>query len=75
MTIDGVRFPSGIRGTTPFLVILCSVFGVRFLLKGVRGDILDDSGIPKAPRWLYFAGGIGLQIPLVLYAYALRVAN
>jgi hypothetical protein len=44
---------------------LCSFWGLRLLMRGFRGDILDSSGMAVAPRGLFIAGGILLQLPLI----------
>jgi hypothetical protein len=77
LTIFNLRLPSGIRGGGGILAgaVVCSVFGVRLLFKGMRDDILDESGIAKAPRWLYLASGVALQIPALIYVYAIKVAD
>jgi hypothetical protein len=47
---------------------LCSFWGLRLLTRGFRGDILDSSGMAVAPRGLFIAGGLLLQLPLIGYA-------
>ena len=44
---------------------LCSVWGLRLLLRGVRGDVLDSTGMETASRNWFIAGGILLQFPLI----------
>ena len=46
---------------------LCSVLGFRLLLRGVRGDILDLTGMETASRSWFIAGGILLQFPLIAF--------
>jgi hypothetical protein len=46
---------------------LCSFWGLRWLIRGLRGDVLDSSGMAVAPRGLFIAGGILLQVPLIGY--------
>lgn len=48
---------------------------LRLLFKGMRGDIFDECGIAKAPRWLYLVAGVALQMPAIIYAYAIKAAN
>ncbi len=49
-----------------FLVFgVCSFFGLRLLLPGLHGDILDASGCPVASRSWFIGGGIFLQWPLI----------
>ncbi len=43
----------------------CSFWGLRLLLRGIRGDILDSSGHPVASRGWFIGGGIFLQLPLI----------
>ena len=51
-----------------FLVFgLCSAFGFRRLWLGLTNQIIDDSGMEKAPRWLFLGGGIVLQFPLLVF--------
>ena len=45
------------------------------LFKGMRGDILVKCGIAKAPRWMYLIAGVALQMPVFVYAYAIKTAN
>jgi hypothetical protein len=63
--------PSG-QGSSIILVVVCSFFGLSFLLKGVRNDILDASGMQKAPRWCYFVTGFALQLPAFIWTCFLR---
>lgn len=46
---------------------LCSVWGLRLLLRGMRGDIRDSSGMETASRGWFIAGGILLQFPLLAF--------
>jgi hypothetical protein len=46
---------------------LCSFWGLKFLIRGFRGDVLDSSGMAVARRGLFITGGILLQLPLVGY--------
>lgn len=48
---------------------LCSFWGLRLVMRGVRGDILDSSGMPVASRGLFITGGVLLQMPLAGYAF------
>jgi hypothetical protein len=49
-----------------FLVFgLCSFWGFRLLLRGLRGDVLDSSGMETASRGWFIAAGMFLQLPLV----------
>ena len=50
-------------GFIPF--VLCSIWGLRLLLRGLRGDVLDASGTPVASCNWFIVGGIFLQLPLV----------
>ena len=45
----------------------CSAFGVRLIYLGVTNQIIDESGMDKAPRWMFIAGGFLMQIPLLTY--------
>lgn len=52
-----------------FLVFgLCSVWGLRLLFRGARGDILDSTGMETASRSGFIVGGILLQVPLIAFA-------
>jgi hypothetical protein len=52
-----------------FLVFgICSFYGLRFLARGLRDDILDNSGSPIAGRSWFVVGGILLIVPLVAFA-------
>ena len=44
---------------------LCSLWGLRLFLRGLRGDVLDSSGHSVASRSWFIGGGICLQLPLV----------
>ena len=44
---------------------LCSFWGLQLLLRGLRRDVLDSSGMEVAPRSLFIAGGVLLQLPLI----------
>ena len=46
---------------------LCSVWGLRLLLRGVRGEILDSTGMETASRSCFIVGGILLQFPLIAF--------
>jgi hypothetical protein len=48
---------------------LCSFWGLRLLLRGLRGDILDSSGTAVATRSWFIIGGFLLQLPLGGYTY------
>ena len=52
-------------GFIPFC--LCSLWGLRLLWRGWRGDILDSSGMARASRSWFVIGGLLLQAPLVGY--------
>lgn len=45
-----------------------AAYGWYLFLKGVRGETRDWLGHEKAPRWLYIAAGLFLQLPLLGYA-------
>ena len=47
---------------------ICAVFGLRLLYRGLRDDICDSSGVPKAARVWFFIGGIVCLLPLIAYA-------
>ena len=52
-----------------FLVFgVCSFFGLRLLLRGLRNDTLDASGHAVASRGWFIGGGILLQLPLIAFA-------
>jgi hypothetical protein len=57
-----------------FLVFgVCSFFGLRLFLRGLRDDTLDASGHSIASRGWFIGGGILLQLPLVGFiAFAWR---
>jgi hypothetical protein len=74
-TIFNVHLPGGTHGPPLAIILVCSIFGLRLLFKGIRGEILDECGMEKAPRWLYIASGVVLQMPAFLYAYAVKAAN
>ena len=46
---------------------ICSAYGIRLIYLGVTNQIIDQSGMDKAPRWTFIAGGFLMQIPLVAY--------
>jgi hypothetical protein len=49
-----------------FLVFgICSFWGLRLLLRGIRGDVLDGSGHVVASRGVFIFAGIFLQLPLI----------
>jgi hypothetical protein len=75
MKIFDVYWPGGISGPPIEIILVCSIFGLILLFKGMRGEILDESGIAKAPRWLYVVSGVALQMPAFIYAYAVKAAN
>jgi hypothetical protein len=53
-----------------FLVFgICAFFGFRLLIRGIRGDILDNVGIPIAGRSWFVIGGLLLILPLVAFAF------
>jgi hypothetical protein len=55
--------------TDGFLVFGASAFlGARFLIRGLRDDICDGSGIPIAGRSWFIIGGIFLLLPLVVFS-------
>lgn len=48
-----------------FLVFgLCSLWGLRLLFRGLRGDIFDSFGTAVASRGWFIVGGVLLQLPL-----------
>ena len=52
---------------------VCSFFGLRLLLRGLRDDTLDASGHTVAARGWFIGGGILLQLPLLAFtAFAWR---
>jgi hypothetical protein len=52
---------------------ICSFFGLRLLIRGLRDDTLDSSGHQVASRGWFITGGILLQLPLIAFtAYAWR---
>lgn len=52
-----------------FLVFgICAFFGLRFLIRGLRDDIYDNSGSPIAGRSWFIVGGIFLLLPLVAFS-------
>ena len=46
---------------------ICSLFGFRWLLRGIRDDTLDASGHPTASRGWFIVGGLLLQVPLLAF--------
>jgi hypothetical protein len=53
-----------------FLVFgICAFFGLRFLIRGVRNDICDDSGSPIAGRSWFIMGGAFLVLPLIAFSF------
>jgi hypothetical protein len=51
-----------------FLVFgICALYGLRLLIRGISGDILDDFGTPVAGRSWFIVGGILLMLPLVAF--------
>jgi len=48
---------------------LCSLWGMRFVFRGLRGDILDSSGTAVASRSWFIVGGMLLQCPLIGYVW------
>jgi hypothetical protein len=48
---------------------LCTLCGLRLVLRGLRGDILDSSGTFAAPRIWFIIGGSLLQAPLIGYTW------
>jgi hypothetical protein len=78
MTAFTIQLPGGesAHGAAPIIfVVVCSVCGLMLLFKGMRGDILVKCGIAKAPRWMYLIAGVALQMPVFVYAYAIKTAN
>ena len=67
-----IGITGGGRFSTVILVVACLLMGLHFIVKGIRNDIIDATGIEKAPRWLYFVGGIALELPAVFYIFYLR---
>jgi hypothetical protein len=52
-----------------FLVFgICAFFGLRLLIRGIRDDVLDSSGMPIANRIWFIVGGIVLIIPLAAFS-------
>jgi len=47
----------------------CSYWGLRLLMRGLQGHVLDSSGMAIASRGWFIIGGILLQLPLGGYAY------
>ena len=45
----------------------CSAYGVRLIYLGITNQIIDESGLDKAPRWMFITGGFLFQIPLLTY--------
>ncbi len=54
-------------GFVPFC--FCSIYGLRWLIRGLRGDIFDSSGGAMASRGWFVAGGLLAQLPLAAYTY------
>lgn len=44
---------------------LCSFFGLRLLLRGLRDETLDSSGHTVASRGWFILAGVVFQLPLV----------
>ncbi|MBN9692562.1 MAG: hypothetical protein J0M24_20125 [Verrucomicrobia bacterium] len=47
-----------------FVFGLCSLWGLRLLFRGLRGDVFDSMGIAVASRGWFIVGGMCLQLPL-----------
>jgi len=46
---------------------LCSAYGVKLIYQGATNQIIDESGMDKAPRWMFLAGGFLMQVPLIVF--------
>ena len=55
-----------IAGLIVFAVF--AVFGLRLLYRGLRDDIYDGSGMPRAGRSWFVIGGLACLLPLFAYA-------
>jgi hypothetical protein len=51
-----------------FVFAICSLYGLRWLVRGIRNDILDSLGHPVASRSWFIVGGILMQLPLAAFA-------
>jgi len=40
---------------------------MRLIYLGITNQIIDESGMNKAPRWMFLTGGFLMQIPLIAY--------
>jgi hypothetical protein len=47
---------------------ICSFFGLRLLLRGLRDETLDSSGHTIASRGWFIIGGLLMQVPLIWFA-------
>jgi hypothetical protein len=47
----------------------CTFWGLRWFLRGLRGDICDSSGMVIAGRSWFIVSGLWLQLPLIGYTY------
>jgi hypothetical protein len=45
----------------------CCAYGIKLIYLGVTNQIIDESGMDKAPRWVFLAGGFLMQIPLLVF--------
>ncbi len=50
-----------------FVFGICAAFGLRLLYRGLRGDVLDASGMPTAGRAWFICGGVVMLLPLVVF--------
>ena len=51
-----------------FMFAICSFYGFRWLMRGIRNDILDSLGHPVAARSWFIVGGVLMQVPLAIFA-------
>jgi hypothetical protein len=66
--MEYINFPTRVWIYYGFIVFgCCSAYGIKLIYLGITNQIIDESGMDKAPRWMFLAGGFLIQIPLVAY--------
>lgn len=54
-----------LRGLVVFAII--AFFGLKILIRGLRDDTADITGIPNGSRWWWIIAGILMQLPLIIF--------
>jgi hypothetical protein len=55
------------------LGLVCTVLGIRLLIKGRQGDtLMPGTNFTYLPVWLFYVSGILMQLPLPLAWWFLR---